>query len=978
MSDRRYAVVFSAAARLILAGYLVVSASVVDGGDENAQQLAFFEAKIRPVLVQHCYECHSAKSDAGKGGLRLDSSTALLAGGDSGTPIVRGNADDSLLISALRYDGLEMPPAGKLPDHVIRDFETWVNSGAVDPRTAAVPEDAHRGIDIAAGREFWAFQPIRDHRVPQTRQKFGNSIDAFVNAKLEAADLPVSVAAERSALIRRLYYDLIGLPPTLEERRHAEGAGGGDELSIEGLVDRLLNSTQFGVHWGRHWLDVARYADSNGGDFNATFHNAWKYRDYVIDAMNNDKPFDQFIREQLAGDLLPFDTDYQRTEQLIATGFLMLGTKMLSERDKDKLQMDVVDEQISTVGSAFLGMTLGCARCHDHKFDPIPTDDYYALAGIFRSTRTLEGESQKYVSTWTRTALPAEPSHIAAVREFEAQKKSLDDDLKKLKKSVAALEKQVSQTNGFLVDDISAKTTGVWKSSTLSPGFVGKQYLHDDNKAKGRMSISFPWQAPRSGIYEVQLSYLAGSGRADNVPVTIQHADGTTDIRLNQTKKPALDGLFAAVGRFNFRAEMAATVTISNADTDGHVIADAVRFVEVDGAGKIVPREQIAGSPLAEEIQQQQAQVQQIEQQLKDLAKHAPPPLPEAIAVADLPEIGDCRICIRGEHRNPGDVVPRRFLQVAAYEGQPGIPESQSGRKELAEWIASPNNPLTARVIVNRVWSHLLGEGLVRSVDNFGQLGDRPTHPELLDHLAARFCTPVGRQTEFGAAGLGWSIKALVREIVLTDAYQRSTAHAEIAWQKDPENRLLWKAHRKRLPAESIRDTVLALSGQLDLSPGGSPVQGLGTLVKDNSANAENYESQESFHRSAYLPIIRNELPAMLTVFDFADPDLVTGKRAVTNVPAQALLLMNSPFIMNGARKTAQRLCTGNTTDDELITRTYQAILCRAPTDEEHERAMGFLQSVGSAASTNAEVDVDRLSRFIHVLFASTEFRMLN
>ena len=362
-----------------------------------------------------------------------------------------------------------------------------------------------------------------------------------------------------------------------------------------------------------------------------------------------------------------------------------------------------------------------------------------------------------------------------------------------------------------------------------------------------------------------------------------------------------------------------------------------------------------------------------LENDLKQLKSNAPPPLPKALAASELPEIDDCEICIRGEHRNRGPKVPRGLIQVALAGVSPQFSDQESGRRELADWIASPDNPLTARVIVNRVWSHLIGEGIVRSVDNFGGLGERPTHPELLDHLASRFTRTNGRGV------MNWSLKSLIREIVLSRTYLLSSQYDETGWQKDPENRLLWRAHRKRLTAESIRDTILSVSGQLDLSAGGSPVKGLGTLVTTNNADDAGYQAGKSNRRSLYLSIIRNELPAELTVFDFADPDLVVGKRSVTNVPAQALLLMNSPFVIESARSAAERIAGDETkVSDDLIQQTYLAVLSRRPSAEEIEQARKFLAPATVAEGSPGEPLQPRLARFIHVLFASTEFRMLD
>lgn len=945
---------------------------------EDAKKLEFFETRIRPVLVEHCYECHSVGAKEVKGSLVVDTAAGLLKGGDSGASLVPGKPDESLLLEALRYESVEMPPAGRLPENVIQDFERWIEMGAPDPRGGDAGPVTRSKIDIEAGRQFWAFQSPQPHTPPMvTDANWPRSkIDAFVLKRLEDAKLKPAADADRETLARRLYYDLLGLPPTPEQV--SAFVNDSSPAATETLVDHLLDSKQFGVNWGRYWLDVARYADSNGGDFNATFHDAWRYRDYVVDAMNDDKPFDQFVREQLAGDLLPYENDEQRAEQLIATGFLMVGTKMLSERDKVKLAMDVVDEQINTVGSAFMGLTLGCCRCHDHKFDPIPTQDYYALAGIFRSTRTLEGESQEYVSTWPRRDLPADAEHVAAVKEHEALTKSLNVQLVATKKEFDAAEKQLKELtanpNNLTIDDPQAEVAGSWKASTFTPNYVGKGYIHDDDTDKGEKSVEFTFKPAKSGLYEVLLSYTHNSNRANNVPVTVRHADGKSEVAFDQTKKPTVDGLFAPVGRFRFETTQPASLTISTTGTKGYVIVDAVRLVALNEKGEPLPAEPGSTSVAAQEaeanVERLKGALASLDQQIKAQETNAPPPLPKAIAVAEFKEIDDCEVCIRGEHTNRGEKVSRGFLQVALTNEVPTISSEQSGRRELAEWIANSQHPLTSRVIVNRVWSHLLGEGIVRSVDNFGELGERPTHPKLLDDLASRFVQPISER------GFGWSIKRLVREITLSRVYQMSSEHDEGAWQADPENRLLWRANRRRLPAEAIRDSMLLISGQLELSPGGSPVEGLGTLVTNNSADADTYERQEIVKRSIYLPIIRNELPPTLTVFDFADPDLVVGKRPVTNVPAQALLLMNSPFVMNCAEQTARQfLAVEGRSTEELVDDAYRATLSRVPTASEVERAVAFLDFTEEMKS---DLAVKRLTQLVHVLFASTEFRMLN
>ncbi|GAB5441853.1 MAG: DUF1549 domain-containing protein [Fuerstiella sp.] len=965
---------------------LLIQAIAAHGGDQQppAAQLEFFENRIRPVLVEHCYRCHSQDAGKAEGSLLLDTAAGLKSGGDSGPAIDAENSAASPLLEAIRYEGLEMPPDGRLPESVIRDFEKWVRMGAPDPRIGEAGKIERRQIDLEAGRRFWAFRSVLD-RKPPVRTESVSPIDAFLDVSLAEAGLEALPAASPEARIRRLYYDLIGLPPTVAQVR--EFVDQPDAATWTSIVDRLLTSLQFGVHWGRHWLDVARYADSNGGDFNATFHNAWRYRNYVVDSFNDDKPFDQFVREQLAGDLLPAASDQERTEQLVATGFLMLGTKMLSERDKLKLKMDVVDEQVNTVGAAFLGMTLGCARCHDHKFDPIPTQDYYALAGIFRSTQTLKGESQKYVSTWQKTALPIDPAHEQALREHEEKTKQLEREQKQAVEAVEQFEKSQRDHSPNVVDDDDAVLVGSWKESRLTPTFVGRGYRHDDRQGKGEKSITWTWKLPQDGRYDVRLSYTSGSTRAAAVPVEIRSAAGVERIQLDQTKAPNIDERFRSVGTFSL-AGSTVQVTLSNQGTKGFVIADAVWFVALDTSGEpqLASTEKDYARQRDEQLQLLRQQAEAAKQALADHRSAAPAARPLALAAAEAEAIRDCEICIRGEHRNTGDVVPRGFLQVVS-EAQPDFPVDESGRRELAEWIADASNPLTGRVIVNRVWAHLFGEGIVRSVDNFGALGQRPTHPELLDHLAARFVTPAGGTTPAGHAGFGWSIRKLIRELVMTEAYVRSTADSSEHRAIDPENRLLWKAHRRRLSAEAVRDSLLQISGRLDLSPAESPVQGLGVLVKNNQPDADEYQQSDSARRSLYLPIIRNELPPVLAVFDFADPDLVVGRRPVTNVPAQALFLLNSPFVMESADLTAERLMSASGgTVVELIDQIYEEVLSRRAAPGEIQQACEFLQvqdeqqSLDAIAEDSASSDEPlqtRVARLIHVLFASTEFRML-
>jgi hypothetical protein len=846
---------------------------------------------------------------------------------------------------------------------VIGDFERWISLGAVDPRTedVAVPQPP-RAIDIAAGRSHWAFQAVETRDAPQVRDAGWSRtwIDRFILAKLETAGIRPQADADRATLFRRLSFDLVGLPPSEADMQEVLADPGVDV--IDRSIDRLLAAPQFGEHWGRHWLDVVRYADSNGGDYNATFHDAWRYRNYVIDAFNADRPFDVLIREQVAGDLLPAASDNESERQLVATGFLMLGTKMLTERDKEKLQMDVVDEQVSAIGACFLGMTLGCARCHDHKFDPIPTSDYYALAGILRSTKTLDGEFEKYVSKWGRRQVPMSPEAAAALAAHRERERELlqriqqAQDRVRQTEAAGALSEVLEQ--GTVVDDTAAEIVGAWKESKFFKQYVGRGYIHDDRQDKGQKHVTFRATLPEPGEYEVRIAFPGTKGRATSVPVRIVHADGEKTVMLDQSREAQIHRLLEPLGRFRFTTSQPAEVTVSNEGTEDYVVVDAVQFVPVRDAG---PKEADSDGMQAAALVAARADLDALKKQQKELEAAAPPSR-LAFAVQEQSTVGDGHILVRGEIGKPGPKVRRGILQVATAGEPPNIPGDESGRRELAEWVADPQNPLTARVYVNRVWQHLLGSGIVRSVDNFGALGERPTHPELLDQLAVEFVSH------------GWSTKWLVRQIVGSRVYRLSSDTDVAASSVDPENRLLWRAHRKRISAESIRDAMLMAGGTLESRPVESTVAGLGKIVRQQDAQKA-LAAAGAGVRTVYLPILRSELTSLLRVFDFADPDYPTGERARTNVPAQALWMLNNDFVADCAGKVATRVLehpeSGNA---ELIARAYRLTLGRPPMDAEAAIAATFLTRSEAAASPPQVAWQD----LVHAIFASTAFRTLD
>jgi len=782
----------------------------------TAEAVAFFEKKIRPVLVEHCYKCHSAQGGEAKGGLRLDHRDAMRAGGESGPAVVPGDVDASGLIAALRYESFEMPPDGKLPDEVIADFAHWVKLGAPDPR---VPQQSQRREAQRATSNWWSLQSVRPPPVPAVKDAGWprSDIDCFVLARLEGRQLHPLGDASPAALLRRVYLDLIGLPPSPDELDTFLASP--TPQAFADVVDRLLASPQFGERWGRHWLDIVRYAESNGRDRDVLYPHAWRYRNYVIAALNDDVPYDRFVAEQLAGDLMPADAQQERDRLRIATGFLALGPKTLMS--KAKFRMDLVDDQIDATSRAFLGLTVSCARCHDHKFDPIPTRDYYALAGIFRSTETLYGGGLKRKKKQGTIDPDLQPlgsaADVAAAKQQAERLAQLDKQLGAAKKKLAALEKQAGKKNG----------------------------------------------------------------------------------------------------------------------------------------AKAAERDKAA------------AQVARLERELKQLRSGSSPQLQYCMAVRDADKPADCPIHIRGEERQLGEKVPRGVLSALSVPPAK-IPGDASGRLQLAEWIADPKNPLTARVAVNRIWHHLFGQGIVRTVDNFGYNGEPPSHPGLLDHLAAKF-------VEFDG-----SVKRLIRYIVLSRVYQLESRYDEGCYAVDPENRLLWRAARRRLEVEAIRHAMLAASGRLDLQPPErSQVARIGPGEVGRGINMKPF--YEPFpHRSVYLPILRTHLPEVLQVFDVAEPSIVVGRRSVTTVPAQSLYFLNSPFVIAQAEAAARRALQHSDHRSERIEFAYKLCLARFPTQSESAAAAQYLEGFAAQAEEQSgqETGVPAAwTSFCQALFASAEFR---
>ncbi len=919
----------------------------------NRQQIEFFETRIRPVLIEHCYECHAASSTRLQGGLLVDSRDALLAGGDSGPALVPGQPDESLLLESLRYESYEMPPTGKLPDHIIADFEKWIREGAVDPRDSSANASARNSVDMETGRKFWSFQPITDPPIPQPRDNSwcATDIDRFILHRLEDRGLQPVADASAVDLVRRIFFDLTGLPPTPAQIEDFVNDSSTD--AVQRLVDALLESPRFGERWGRHWLDVARYADSSGGGRLLMFHDAWRYRDYVINAFNSDKPIDHFIREQLAGDLLPFTDHHQHGEQLTATGFLMLGPHNFELQDKNLLRMEVVDEQIDVTGRAFLGMTLGCVRCHDHKFDPIPIEDYYALAGIFRSTDSLVHAN---VSRFVETELPLDPEqqmvldmHQVKLQQIDQVIETRQTQIEVLRKELGVLEPvEVADLPGLVIDDEQATLTGNWnRSDNVSP-YVGAGYQYANGDARAEFEV----EVAGAGDYEVLVSWTPHPNRCHGVMVKATTGETQVESAIDQRQLPGTNGLFHSIGQLTVAAGQTVNVSVSGTKT-GAIVIDAVQLIpQASDASTSVDRPH----QLLTLLQQRLASLGEEELQREEHVAQAPDLPPKVMSVREHNEAGDYYVCIRGNADRLGDPVTRRALQVLPLDAELTILDGASGRLELANWMVDRGNPLTARVYVNRVWQHLLGHGLVRTPDNFGLMGEIPSHPLLLDHLARRFIEN------------GWSTKWLIREITRSRVYQLSTQHREGNAAVDPENRLLWRAHRKRLDAEAIRDAMLCFNSQLDNTMGGP------AMPADVKREAEVEYSQN--RRTVYLPVFRNTLHDLLDVFDFPNPNLVSGLRNESTLPAQALYLMNSPFVLEQAELAARSLLAANVADDqERLDLAFRRALGRLPHDTERKSMAAFLAGFDhndEAARLQAWTDI------CHTLMASLDFRYLN
>lgn len=793
------------AARVVLCAAIVMICPVSEDDSQLfaddtkflAADVEFFEQQIRPLLLSKCVSCHGP--DKAENELRLDSRASLLKGGARGPAAIAGDSTHSLLVRALKYtdESLQMPPGSRLSEAEQLAITAWIDRGLAWPDSGEASVASSTGWTDdslnAVRQEHWSFRPVVRPPVPDVNETSWaiNEIDRFLLSRMESSGILPAPKADARTLVRRLSFDLTGLPPSAEDVESFQRDPSAEAWGA--LIEKFLASPQYGEHWGRHWLDVARYADSSGKDENHACANAYQYRDYVVRSLNKDKPWNRFVMEQIAGDLLPAESEEQRFDAVAATGFLQMGQKALAEQDKEKMLLDIADEQLDTVSRGFMGLTITCARCHDHKFDPIRTQDYYGLAGIFRSTKTMENLA--FVSTWVERPL-------------------------------------ASQT---VIDDITVRTAALTE-------------------------------------------------------------------QLNQQKQ----------------------------------LIEKLKSEQATSA----EREQLAV----------------VEANVRELEKSFPAPVPMAMAV-DEGDIADLRIHIRGNHLNPGKLAPRGFPPVIHVQNVPVISDTSSGRLQLAQWLTEPDHPLTARVIVNRVWQWHFGNGLCRSSDNFGLRGERPDHPELLDWLTIQFVED------------GWSLKNLHRRILWSQAWQmRSRSNIEGSGV-DPENRLFSHFNRRRLRAEELRDSLLSVSGQLDLSDGGSLFN-----YGNREPHVTYYKGPVNYdfnRRTIYLPVVRSAMYDVLELFDMGGSLTSQPQRDSSTIAPQALFFMNSSFVLNASEQLAKQEAAQDAgqsdEESEFIKRVFRKVHQRLPTSDEMIQCQQLLEQV-------AESSVPARVVLCHAILMSHEF----
>ncbi len=876
-----------AALWVLLALWLVPSLPAQSG----VGAVEFFETKVRPVLAENCFACHTSTK---LGGLEMSSRDALIRGGNSGPAIEPGHPERSLLLKAVSHtdERLKMPPQGKLSDPQVSDLAVWIRDGAVWPN-ALETQGADDFQVTDEHRRFWAFQPVHTPQLPEVRNhaRAKTPIDRFIVAQLEEKGLAQAPPADKRTLLRRAYFDLIGLPPTPEQVRAFIENDSQDAFAQ--VVDDLLSSPRYGERWGRYWLDVARYSDDK---LNSTqmepYPHAYRYRDWVIKAFNEDMPYDLFVKAQIAGDFL----EDGKNPNLVA-GLAFYG-----------LSPQFQDDRIDVTGRGFLGLTVQCAQCHDHKFDPIPTEDYYALLGVFNSSEVDEFPlaDERAVAAYTEKA-----------KEITSEQKQLTE----------FLGTQARQLAEVLAGNTAAYLEAVW--NVLGPrkrgvAEVAHEYFLDEETLE--RWVRYLGSSPRDHPLLDGFSDFLTDGSPDRLRLWASEMETLVLDVLREKRKIDKENEIRLGGESS--ARKANEVEMLSLERDRHFLwrdlgsaqafdapADfkhGVLYYPGDEIGRFLP------GVWRDHADRLRAKIEILEDAL-------PEKYPFLHVVHDKDEPKNEHVHIRGNKDNLGAEVPRRFLTILG-----GRPFKQgSGRFELAESIAGPDNPLTARVMANRIWLNHFGRGLVNTPSNFGQMGERPSHPELLDYLAARFVEK------------GWSIKALHREIMLSATYALSSTSIKKNEGVDSDNRLLWRANRRRLDVETLRDSLLKVAGNLDLTPGGEPA-----LVSD----AANHR------RTVYAYVSRRKLDKNLGLFDFPNPNQTSPQRIGTNTPLQGLFFLNSEFVMRQAERLADRLLDEVGQDDAArIRRAYWLVYGRAPTKAELTMGRSYLKAEPNAWPSYAQ-----------------------
>jgi len=958
--------------RLFLGLGLVSASMVLDAAKFATADLEFFEKRIRPLLVQNCYKCHSTKAKKLKGGLRLDYRAGVLKGGDSGPALQPGKPEMSRLVEAINYGNvdLEMPPSGKLSASQIADLTEWVKRGAPWPNEAAAGDGRKEEFNLAKRKaEHWAWQSLKKQVPPKVKKANWpiSPIDNFILSKLEAAKLKPAGEASRRTLIRRAYFDLIGLPPTLEQIDTYLKDNSPEAFAK--VVDSLLVSQHFGERWGRHWLDLMRYSETFGHEFDFANQEVWRYRDYVIRAFNEDVPFDRLILEHVAGDQIAprYSRDGEWNESRLATAWWWMSQHCHSPVDVRAYQAEVIDNQIDVLSKAFQGITIACARCHDHKFDAISTRDYYALYGLIGSGSFSHGS-------------------VDGTKTFSEKRRALQD----LKSKIAS---QVEVKSDSIPKERAA-ADGYQLISNISQTF-GKDWFADGEAWGNALTAGDDFIVQGEAIKPVAKGWLhsgllsrkyQGTLRSPTFKISENHihllALGT-DVRVNvvvDNFKIIRNPIYGSLSR-HIKNENPHWVTFNLGMWKGHdCYVEIVDLSNSDPAGKgsgpdaygavqqlwLSSNNRPPGIPipkLADAIKPVKAE---LKSQLAEYNKIAGSIGRPAVVPVMLEGSGhNENLFIRGSHKNPGDEVMRGYITAIAGEKQ-SLPQG-TGRIELARHIANPKNPLTSRVYANRIWHHLFGRGIVPSTDNFGVLGEAPSHPELLDWLANRLVEK------------NWSTKKLIRELMLSQTYRMSSQPTDmITEEKDAGNVLLHRMRVRRLQGEAIRDTILSVSGRLDKKMYGAPVPVHLTSFMEGRGRPRSGPLDGAGRRTIYQEVRRNFLSPMMLAFDMPQPLSTIGRRTSSNVPAQALIMMNDPFVVQQAQLWAKRILDGpDATSSERIINAYRAAFGRIPNANEQQNAKIFLVTQAKAHGETTPA-AKAWADLCHVLFNVKEFAFVN